>query len=208
MFGEIRLSDIVRLQGLRPSKAPHLRVTDCQQSVTGMDASGQILPGANFTWHGLPVAAGARPKQKALDWLMNLHSVGRRSRPKWPRASGAAKRCGQIDRSTSSQQRNQRPRAYNYKLHLLHAAHWVLRPIMGCMPANSRLSAGATLRCANIAQRCAKLLQCRSMHVPFLRQVTDISLTRLPALSIGIWHTLRFSPRSRVESASNVGETL
>ena len=93
MFGEIRLSDIVHLQGLRPSKAPHLRVADCQQSVAGMDASGQILPGANFTWHGLPVdvavAAGARPKQKALDWLMNLHSVGRRSRPKWPRASGA-----------------------------------------------------------------------------------------------------------------------
>src|SRR5260370_22768510 len=82
MFGEIRLSDIAHLQGLRPSKAPHLRVADCQQSVAGMDASGQILPGANFTWHGLPVdvavAAGARPKQKALDCLKKFSSEKKR----------------------------------------------------------------------------------------------------------------------------------
>ena len=40
------------------------------------DKSNLILLAANFDWHGLPVdvavAAGTRPKKKALDWLMQF----------------------------------------------------------------------------------------------------------------------------------------
>ena len=40
------------------------------------DKSDLIMLAANFVWHGLPVdvvvAAGARPKKKALDWLMKF----------------------------------------------------------------------------------------------------------------------------------------
>jgi hypothetical protein len=46
------------------------------------DKSGLILLAANFVWHGLPVdvavAAGARPKKKALDWLMQFSAKRRR----------------------------------------------------------------------------------------------------------------------------------
>jgi hypothetical protein len=46
------------------------------------DKSDLILLAANFVWHGLPVdvavAAGARPKKKALDWLMQFSSESRR----------------------------------------------------------------------------------------------------------------------------------
>jgi hypothetical protein len=41
-----------------------------------------IVLAANFTWHGLPVdvavAAGARPRQKALDWLMKFSAEKKR----------------------------------------------------------------------------------------------------------------------------------
>ena len=37
-----------------------------------------IMLAANFVWHGLPVdvvvAAGDRPRKKALDWLMKFSS--------------------------------------------------------------------------------------------------------------------------------------
>jgi len=46
------------------------------------DKSDLILLAANFVWRGLPVdvavAAGARPKKKALDWLMKFNSERRR----------------------------------------------------------------------------------------------------------------------------------
>jgi hypothetical protein len=46
------------------------------------DKSDMIMLAANFTWHGLPVdvavAAGARPKRKALDWLMKFASEKKR----------------------------------------------------------------------------------------------------------------------------------
>jgi hypothetical protein len=46
------------------------------------DKSDMIMLAANFTWHGLPVdvavAAGARPKRKALDWLMKFASENKR----------------------------------------------------------------------------------------------------------------------------------
>ncbi|MBV9564408.1 MAG: hypothetical protein JOY90_28800 [Bradyrhizobium sp.] len=41
-----------------------------------------ILLAANFLWHGLPVdvavAAGARPKPKALEWLMQFSAANQR----------------------------------------------------------------------------------------------------------------------------------
>ncbi|MGA7807455.1 hypothetical protein [Bradyrhizobium sp.] len=41
-----------------------------------------IMLAANFMWHGLPVdvlvAAGTRPKKKALDWLMKFSSDNKR----------------------------------------------------------------------------------------------------------------------------------
>jgi hypothetical protein len=46
------------------------------------DKSDMIMLPANFMWHGLPVdvavAAGDRPKQKALDWLMKFSSEKKR----------------------------------------------------------------------------------------------------------------------------------
>lgn len=46
------------------------------------DKSDVILLAANFFWNGLPVdvavAAGRRPKQKALDWLMKFGAARRR----------------------------------------------------------------------------------------------------------------------------------
>jgi hypothetical protein len=46
------------------------------------DRSDLIMLAANFAWHGLPVdvivAAGQRPKQKALDWLMKFSAENRR----------------------------------------------------------------------------------------------------------------------------------
>jgi hypothetical protein len=46
------------------------------------DKSDMILLAANFTWRSLPVdvavAAGARPKQKALDWLMKYSTEKKR----------------------------------------------------------------------------------------------------------------------------------
>jgi hypothetical protein len=46
------------------------------------DKSDMIMLAANFTWHGLPVdvavAAGTRPKRKALDWLMKFASEKKR----------------------------------------------------------------------------------------------------------------------------------
>jgi hypothetical protein len=46
------------------------------------DRSQVILLAANFSWQGLPVdvavAAGARPKKKALRWLMQFSSERRR----------------------------------------------------------------------------------------------------------------------------------
>jgi hypothetical protein len=46
------------------------------------DKSDLILLVANFVWRGLPVdvavAAGARPRKKALDWLMKFNSARRR----------------------------------------------------------------------------------------------------------------------------------
>ena len=46
------------------------------------DKSDLILLAANFFWNGLPVdvavAAGRRPKQKALDWLMKFGAARRR----------------------------------------------------------------------------------------------------------------------------------
>ncbi len=46
------------------------------------DRSDMIMLAANFVWHGLPVdvivAAGQRPKQKALDWLMKFSTENRR----------------------------------------------------------------------------------------------------------------------------------
>ena len=41
-----------------------------------------IMLAANFVWHGVPVdvvvAAGRRPRKKALDWLMKFSSQQRR----------------------------------------------------------------------------------------------------------------------------------
>ena len=46
------------------------------------DKSDMIMLAANFTWRGLPVdvivPVGARPKRKALDWLMQFSSANRR----------------------------------------------------------------------------------------------------------------------------------
>lgn len=46
------------------------------------DRSDMIMLAANFHWQGLPVdvmvAAGQRPKQKALDWLMKFCTENRR----------------------------------------------------------------------------------------------------------------------------------
>ena len=46
------------------------------------DKSNMIMLAANFMWHGLPVdvlvAAGARPKKKALDWLIKFSSEQKR----------------------------------------------------------------------------------------------------------------------------------
>jgi hypothetical protein len=46
------------------------------------DKADLILLAANFVWRGFPVdvavAAGARPKKKALDWLMKFNSERRR----------------------------------------------------------------------------------------------------------------------------------
>jgi hypothetical protein len=46
------------------------------------DKSDMIMLAANFFWHGLPVdvivAAGDRPKKKALDWLMRFSSEKKR----------------------------------------------------------------------------------------------------------------------------------
>ena len=46
------------------------------------DRSNMIMLAANFHWQGLPVdvlvAVGDRPKQKALDWLMNFSRERRR----------------------------------------------------------------------------------------------------------------------------------
>lgn len=46
------------------------------------DRSDMIMLAANFVWQGLPVdvivAAGQRPKQKALDWLMKFSAENRR----------------------------------------------------------------------------------------------------------------------------------
>jgi hypothetical protein len=46
------------------------------------DKSDMIMLAANFSWHGLPVdvvvPAGARPKRKALDWLMKFASEKKR----------------------------------------------------------------------------------------------------------------------------------
>jgi hypothetical protein len=46
------------------------------------DKSDMIMLAANFIWHGRPVdvvvAAGNRPKQKALDWLMRFSSEKKR----------------------------------------------------------------------------------------------------------------------------------
>jgi hypothetical protein len=46
------------------------------------DKSDMIMLAALFNWHDLPVdvlvAAGARPKRKALDWMMKFASEKRR----------------------------------------------------------------------------------------------------------------------------------
>jgi hypothetical protein len=46
------------------------------------DKSHMIMLAANFIWHGLPVdvlvAAGERPKKKALDWMMRFSSEKKR----------------------------------------------------------------------------------------------------------------------------------
>ena len=46
------------------------------------DKSDMIMLAANFIWHGLPVdvvvAAGDRPKRKALEWLMKFSSENKR----------------------------------------------------------------------------------------------------------------------------------
>ena len=46
------------------------------------DKSDMIMLAANFIWRGLPVdvvvAAGERPRKKALDWLMKFSSEKRR----------------------------------------------------------------------------------------------------------------------------------
>jgi hypothetical protein len=46
------------------------------------DRADMIMLAANFFWRGLPVdvivPAGTRPKQKALDWLMQFSSANRR----------------------------------------------------------------------------------------------------------------------------------
>ncbi len=46
------------------------------------DKSDAIMLAANFTWRGLPVdvivPVGARPKRKALDWLMRFSAENRR----------------------------------------------------------------------------------------------------------------------------------
>ena len=38
------------------------------------DKSDMIMLAANFIWRGLVVAAGERPRKKALDWLMKFSS--------------------------------------------------------------------------------------------------------------------------------------
>ncbi len=88
-----------------------------------------IMLAANFTWHGLPVdvvvAAGTRPKRKALDWLIKFASEKKRLliyqveedwfafgplafqghfRPRFQNASGAAKSRGRTDRVSGSSQ--------------------------------------------------------------------------------------------------------
>lgn len=46
------------------------------------DRSDMIMLAANFSWHGLPVdvlvPVGDRPKQKALDWLMQFSAANKR----------------------------------------------------------------------------------------------------------------------------------
>ena len=46
------------------------------------DRSDMIMLAANFIWRGLPVdvavAAGERPKRKALDWLMTFSAEKKR----------------------------------------------------------------------------------------------------------------------------------
>jgi hypothetical protein len=46
------------------------------------DKSDMIMLAANFFWHGLPVdvivAAGVRPRKKALDWLMKFSTENKR----------------------------------------------------------------------------------------------------------------------------------
>jgi hypothetical protein len=46
------------------------------------DKSNMIMLAANFFWRGLPVdvvvSAGDRPKNKALDWLMNFSALKKR----------------------------------------------------------------------------------------------------------------------------------
>jgi hypothetical protein len=46
------------------------------------DKSDMIMLAANFQWRGLPVdvivPVGARPKRKALDWLMRFSTANRR----------------------------------------------------------------------------------------------------------------------------------
>jgi len=46
------------------------------------DKSDMIMLAANFIWHGRPVdvvvAAGLRPKKKALDWLTKFSSENKR----------------------------------------------------------------------------------------------------------------------------------
>jgi hypothetical protein len=46
------------------------------------DKSDMILLAASFFWHGLPVdvaiSAGARPKKKALEWMMRFSTERRR----------------------------------------------------------------------------------------------------------------------------------
>ncbi len=85
-----------------------------------------IMLAANFVWHGVPVdvvvAAGDRPRKKALDWLMKFssekkrlliyqvdeewfafgppafHSDPRRFRPRYLNESAAARNRGRPDR--------------------------------------------------------------------------------------------------------------
>lgn len=58
----------------------------------------------------------------------------------------------------------------------------------------------------NTGRRCDNLLHCHSAGVPFLSQITNISLIGRPTLHIGIWYTLR-SLRPEVESGLKRGDT-